>query len=502
MPDLKYFISENGDRVDPAYNFLLDQSKPNRDALRDDQYAHELYGAPNCDGLLISAATLKSPKKQKIILQSGLRNMLRLPDRVLLMGDCGVYRNANQKAFSTDDALEFYQTLGFDYGLSVEMPHPELTLIRAEEFIQGHRRNRCTFTPIGIAQGVELESCRDEVAALIGMGYRAVSLSGLSRATDEKLILLLQSLAPLIPDDTFQLHLSGVLRDASVMKQFQALGVTSFDSASPIRRAFLDERKNYFMNDGNAYTAIRIPEAKENKGRIKKVLAEKGGSFETYKLLETKALAAIRAFDAGETDIDSTLDAILAYDQHLGDNRKQNREAYRRTLEDKPWDTCECAICKEIGIDVIIFRGNNRNRRRGFHNTYVYYKQLQEELQPTLEPPADEDEQFFPEGRAKYRLHRSYERSQSLIKKAKQLAKKHDPLLRCHVCQFSFYETYGEIGIDYIEAHHIKPLSEIEGEYQAKVEDLALVCSNCHRMLHRKRPWTKIDTLKELLEQP
>ncbi|MFV2016725.1 MAG: hypothetical protein ACC656_14940, partial [Candidatus Heimdallarchaeota archaeon] len=49
---------------------------------------------------------------------------------------------------------------------------------------------------------------------------------------------------------------------------------------------------------------------------------------------------------------------------------------YQRTLKDKPWLTCECIICKEIGMDVIIFRGNNRNRRRGFHNTFVFYKLL------------------------------------------------------------------------------------------------------------------------------
>jgi predicted HNH restriction endonuclease len=37
-------------------------------------------------------------------------------------------------------------------------------------------------------------------------------------------------------------------------------------------------------------------------------------------------------------------------------------------------------------------------------------------------------------------------------------------------------------------------------EYEAtKVEDIALVCSNCHRMLHRKRHWLSINELKQLL---
>ena len=47
-----------------------------------------------------------------------------------------------------------------------------------------------------------------------------------------------------------------------------------------------------------------------------------------------------------------------------------------RTLTDKPWKFCDCLICKEVGVEVIIFRGNNRNRRRGFHNLWVYKKHL------------------------------------------------------------------------------------------------------------------------------
>ncbi|MEM1577081.1 MAG: hypothetical protein QXT98_06190, partial [Archaeoglobaceae archaeon] len=51
---------------------------------------------------------------------------------------------------------------------------------------------------------------------------------------------------------------------------------------------------------------------------------------------------------------------------------------YRKTLEDKPWKRCGCPICSKIGIEVVIFRGNNRNRRRGFHNTYVFYQVLKD----------------------------------------------------------------------------------------------------------------------------
>jgi hypothetical protein len=54
------------------------------------------------------------------------------------------------------------------------------------------------------------------------------------------------------------------------------------------------------------------------------------------------------------------------------------RPLYHEVLSDQPWKNCSCSVCKGVGVEVIIFRGNNRNRRRGFHNTYVFYNQLKE----------------------------------------------------------------------------------------------------------------------------
>ena len=50
---------------------------------------------------------------------------------------------------------------------------------------------------------------------------------------------------------------------------------------------------------------------------------------------------------------------------------------------------------------------------------------------------------------------------------------------------FDFQIVYGDLGKGFIEAHHRTPLSELKGEKTTKLDDLALVCSNCHRMLHK-----------------
>jgi 5-methylcytosine-specific restriction enzyme A len=67
----------------------------------------------------------------------------------------------------------------------------------------------------------------------------------------------------------------------------------------------------------------------------------------------------------------------------------------------------------------------------------------------------------------------------------------------CQACGFDFEKTYGEIGKDYIEVHHIKPLSDGDGPVKVNAAtDLICVCSNCHRMIHRRKD--KVLSLKEL----
>jgi len=59
-------------------------------------------------------------------------------------------------------------------------------------------------------------------------------------------------------------------------------------------------------------------------------------------------------------------------------------EDYRKTLRNRPWERCNCPICSEIGIEVCIFRQNDRNRRRGFHNTRRFYDEFADELPKIL----------------------------------------------------------------------------------------------------------------------
>jgi hypothetical protein len=105
---------------------------------------------------------------------------------------------------------------------------------------------------------------------------------------------------------------------------------------------------------------------------------------------------------------------------------------------------------------------------------------------PRPDPIDNEDVMSFPEGAEKRRLHLVRERNQAVVSRAKKLGLERDPLLRCQVCGFSFVETYGEVGQGFIEAHHRTPVAELGSGGRTTVEDIALVCPNCHRMLHRR----------------
>ena len=111
----------------------------------------------------------------------------------------------------------------------------------------------------------------------------------------------------------------------------------------------------------------------------------------------------------------------------------------------------------------------------------------------------EEDEDEFPEGRILYRVHRRRERSRVLAAKMKSRWLKRYSKLACLACGFDFEETYGPRGRGYIECHHVVPVSELQSGARTRVEDLIPVCSNCHKMLHRTRPWLSIVQLKTLL---
>jgi HNH endonuclease len=115
--------------------------------------------------------------------------------------------------------------------------------------------------------------------------------------------------------------------------------------------------------------------------------------------------------------------------------------------------------------------------------------------------PDDDYEAEFPEGRELFLKHRARERNRAVVELAKSLFLRKHGRFFCQACGFDFERTYGDLGRGFIEAHHTIPVSELSAGSTTRANEIALICPNCHRMLHRKRPWLPVDELQTLLNR-
>ncbi len=114
----------------------------------------------------------------------------------------------------------------------------------------------------------------------------------------------------------------------------------------------------------------------------------------------------------------------------------------------------------------------------------------------------EEYDRLYEEGRIIDRRHLARERNRRLIEDAKQkFASEHNGRLFCEVCGFDFEKVYGKLGEGFIEGHHKIPLAELDGVAENRVEDIALLCSNCHSMIHAQDPWLTIEQLRQRFEE-
>jgi hypothetical protein len=357
------------------------------------------------DGVANGAGRYTFAQRHRLY-REGVRQFFRLdrPDGVRLfsLGDCGAFTYVNEDIppFTADEVIDFYDGCGFDAGISVdhvilgyqandgllpgtEAPIPEawrdrqaLTLELADEFLRRCDARGCSFTPIGVAQGWSPESYATAVVHLQRMGYQRLAIGGMVPLKTPEILRCLAAIDDVRSPRT-QLHLLGVTRCEQV-EAFTRYGVTSFDSTSPFRQAFKDDRDNYYTI-GRTYVAIRIPQVDGNAKLRNAILAGQCDQGEAIRL-ERECLKALQTLNTRRrhSSACSALDAIDAYGEFLG--VRSRREQYEEVLLDRPWESCPCGICEHVGIHVVIFRGTERNKRRGFHNVFVFNQRLQGHL--------------------------------------------------------------------------------------------------------------------------
>ncbi|MEJ8824298.1 tRNA-guanine transglycosylase DpdA [Variovorax humicola] len=424
---MKFLYSDTQDYVDPAYDFINDRNAPTRERYWGDVYAHEMMKPPPYDGLLVSMSAVRqaegvasskvrySTKEEQRMLRDGARKFLRYDGPefkdCMLMGDCGAfaYVEHEKPAYSPEEVVEFYIEAGFTHGVSPDhiifdcdlsnppkskMPEAtqkrfRITLDNAKAFLKLVKEEGHPFEPMGAVQGWSPASMAEAAVELEKMGYKYLAIGGLVPLRVDAIHVVLRALRDAIKPET-KIHLLGFAK-ADQIQEFTGYGITSFDSTSPLIRAFKDNKSNYYMGSPTGtgldyYTAIRIPQAIEN---FRLVQGIKRGIFsaEDLQRREQKALKALRSFDRGEETAAKTLTAVMDYHRFLVEGESEDtakhqrelakmRELVGRTLQDAPWKRCGCDVCRDAGVEVIIFRSSNRNKRRGFHNLGVYHKHL------------------------------------------------------------------------------------------------------------------------------
>jgi hypothetical protein len=408
---MRFFFPDSQDFVDPSFDFETEERSALRTRHRDDEYAHEVFASPPFDGLLVSKSMVDgfaetgsrySIAQRHRLLRVGAPDFFRVPpgSPLRIMGDCGAFTYVRERTppYSVDEVLQFYVDCQFDLGISVDhvileyderwdhlLPgfdvpdefhfRREVTIRLAGEFFQKHKEARMRFEPLGVAQGWSPGSYADSVRRLQGIGYKYIAVGGLVPLKTKDILACLRAIDAVRQPDT-RLHLLGITRTDQV-ESFASYGAVSFDSTSPLRQAFKDDRDNYYTLD-RTYTAIRIPQVEGNP-RLQRRIRSGQISHDAARRLEQECLAVLKAFDARKASLEHLLDVLHQYEE-LYDPGADRRLVYRETLEAEAWKHCLCEVCRALGYHVILFRGAERNRRRGFHNLWVFYRRLHREL--------------------------------------------------------------------------------------------------------------------------
>ena len=404
---MKYYVSTIGDVIHRSFDFKDEKIVPGHSRQRDAVYAHQLYRDPLYDGLLVSMSSVEpngqcgsrlfSADERSRLLTIGAKRYFGTTSQTRIMGNSGVgvHTSLNEPLHAVDMLLYFYHSCRVDYGISVDHVIPRCddekrissesvqkwsqqqnqTLDLAAEFWREHKDGELRFTPLGVARGWSPRSYAFAVSTLQKIGYSYIAIGGLTGPASLEMLRYCNE----VRRPHVKFHLLGVSlgtlrpRELATLK---TLGVVSYDSATPMECAVNGDHNYETFN--HRYTAIPIPSYKQDRHLRMRIEAKEIDEYQAREL-ERKCLRLIAEYDEEGRHVGPVLTAISEYERLAGlsDSR---REQYRETLESAPWRDCPCDVCQRLQHHVVVLRGPERNRRRGFHNLWIHYRRLQAAL--------------------------------------------------------------------------------------------------------------------------
>ena len=285
------------------------------------------------DGILVSRMAV-SPKRAKT-----LRQQIRFSGTII--GDSGAhsYRALDKPPFTCQDILEFYANGEFNYGMTLDMVASpwvrsggltdaelehrlEVTIANAEKCLELQAKYHYPVELLGVVQGWDVESYRRCAKALLKLGFGYLAIAG-----QRKINLLKESILAVQQEiqqtnRPVKIHVLGT-GSPQILDFYTTHGITSFDSATWFRQAWMSGQHNYFTTNGTQHKSFRAT-------RI-----------------------GLGVFEATQLNWEAEV-------------------------------SCPCPVCQAVGQQILLFRGHERNTRRGFHNVYQYIQLLNVHRQAVL----------------------------------------------------------------------------------------------------------------------
>jgi len=430
---MKYYIPEWDDQVDSGYDFANDTySEDHFVDRRKDVYMWEIFRKNRIpfDGILVSLMSIdgNGKKRREIIENGGLHEYLRLPTNIPIMADCGAwgYIKEDRSPFDAIKVLDYYKELGVQEAVTVDhlvIPQvrksgkvvsvdiSERMRVTLDNGIKGFeawkKRYEDCFDLLVSVQGLRLDDYMDMYWTYLEHGITSFAFGGLAKKPTDFVARIIERLVEDIKHrndlKVKRIHFFGLGRTSlfSKLRKIEELGThVSFDTASWLRRAWLGGGYYHVDSKGlHEYTAIRVPMSDTGRSSFKgKRKLGPDADLLGLRKAETECLRTLRSFERNNTMLEEALLSVKQYDTKLleefekslvwkmpnPDDRskkmsellrffKSSERRYEDMLRDRPWTKCDCPICRSIGIEAVLFRGNDRNRRRGFHNVYTMY---------------------------------------------------------------------------------------------------------------------------------
>lgn len=277
------------------------------------------------DGILISRWPV-GPNMAK-----NLRKELRY--KGIIIGDSGAhsYRYMDEPPYSCEELLKFYSDGCFDYGMILDVvaapwvrpgglsrkdleKRLRTTIENAETCLEIHARKRYSYGLIGVVQGWDVKSYVWCARRVLKLGFDYIAIAGQRNLNLLKKVISAVHSVVSDFDKKIKMHVLGS-GSPKLIAYYLKKGIYSYDSATWLRQAWMSGANNYFVADGTKHRAYRATRV------------------------------GLESYDFGK----------LKWAKKV---------------------VCECPICRELGQEVLLFRGRQRNFRRGFHNVYQYVRLL------------------------------------------------------------------------------------------------------------------------------